>query len=487
MLARSRSFIDVEGIADRLSSHDCLDEAHIGEFEAAFSACLGGPRCIATNQGRAALLIGLRSLSISPGDEVIVPGFTYEGVVDAVLEAGASPVLVDPSLEDFNAHAAAIEAKMTERTKAIIATHLFGIPTDIGEIAAIAADRGCYLIEDCAQCLGATYGGRTVGTFGDLAFFSFNYEKHITTGEGGMLAVNNPELIEQVFEVAGACERMPIPAEKNYVYGLLVQYLATERDLYQTSLIAYFGQNCCKKDPGLVSVIDDLIRSRASESTMRETLLPHLRREAARSGMPPFYLRNPILLGVLFRVNRAKTRVIRPTFKRIGSKPLLMNSLRALVGSVGLEHLDAENAIRNRNAAYFYSALRDEGCFILPEIDPRKKPAFLKYNAINNTEYPLSQIASRCNEEGFEIGNVQWPKPIHQIPRFRDLFQTVEDELRTSEYLAERILNIPIHADVTPDDIEGIVSVLRQFIAGVGRGAGRRQNLQESGDLCGAV
>ncbi|HOI14179.1 MAG TPA: aminotransferase class I/II-fold pyridoxal phosphate-dependent enzyme, partial [Methanoculleus sp.] len=190
MLARSRAHLNTEEIIATLSREDLEDVSHVRTFESRFCDYIGAERCYATNQARAALLIALRALDLSPGDEVLVPDFTYEGVVDAVLESGATPVFVEPALQDFNVPASHFAAKMTERTRAVIVTHLFGIPCEIGDLPAIARENGCVVIEDCAQCLGAEYKGRPVGSFGDFAVVSFNYEKHLTTGEGGMLAVN---------------------------------------------------------------------------------------------------------------------------------------------------------------------------------------------------------------------------------------------------------------------------------------------------------
>jgi len=196
MLARSRSYVDVDAIVTHLASDEGKESENRHLFEKKFADYMHAPRCIATDQARAALLLALRALPLSRGDEIIVQSFTFWGVIDAILEAGGRPVLVDNSLEDFNADPKEIEKKITKRTRGIIATHLFGIPSDIRDIVSIADDHQVILIEDCAQCLGATYQGSMVGTFGDLSIVSFNYEKHLSTGEGGMLVVNNPDLIE---------------------------------------------------------------------------------------------------------------------------------------------------------------------------------------------------------------------------------------------------------------------------------------------------
>lgn len=216
MLARSRSHVDVDAIVAHLSSDEGNDPENIHLFEKKFAEYMHAPRRIATDQARAALLLALRAHHLSPGDEVIVQSFTFSGVIEAILEAGGRHVLVNNNLDDFNATPEEIEKKITERTRGIIATHLFGIPSDIDEIAVIASDHEVVLIEDCAQCLGATYQGAMAGTFGDLAIFSFNYEKHLSTGEGGMLVINNQNLIESMEQKAGTSQTASLFQEKCY-------------------------------------------------------------------------------------------------------------------------------------------------------------------------------------------------------------------------------------------------------------------------------
>ncbi|MFA7071795.1 MAG: DegT/DnrJ/EryC1/StrS family aminotransferase, partial [Methanoculleus sp.] len=116
MLARFGSYLNIEEIVDCIHSDRVLDEDTIREFERKFAHYIGAPRCFATNQARAGLLIALKSLPISPGDEVIVQSFTFQGVIDAILDAGGQPVLIDNSPADLNADVGAIEKSVTEKT-----------------------------------------------------------------------------------------------------------------------------------------------------------------------------------------------------------------------------------------------------------------------------------------------------------------------------------------------------------------------------------
>ncbi len=468
MLARSRSYVDVERIVHDIASCDVEAGTYVETFERRFARYIGAPRCIATNQGRAALLLALHALNPSVGDEVIVQSFTYPGVIGAILDAGATPVLADNSLEDFSAAASGIRERITERTKAIIATHLFGIPCDIGGIADVADEYGCCLIEDCAQCLGARYEGRNVGTYGDMAFVSFNYEKHLPTGEGGMLVINNRDLLDRIGEVVEGYRRRPIDEERCCVYGLLVQHFATEKSVCRSGLSAYFGYETCSANPRLLAALDGLIRDEASEEALRQAVAPCLSpgegdggpiRPARRRGT---YVRTAATRLLSLR-DAVRSRVVPVDYPRIESPYLLMNSLRAVVGMAGLESVDRVNGVRNQNARRIIEFLQETDVYVQPTVTHEKEPAFLKYSVLNNTRHPLPHLIKTAVESGLEIRNAQWTQPVHRLHEYRRRVVHTRRGLPVSEYLAGHILNIPNHCYITPDDIEDIASFLRLF------------------------
>jgi dTDP-4-amino-4,6-dideoxygalactose transaminase len=151
----------------------------------------------------AALELALHALGIAPGDEVVVPSKTFIASASCVVRLGATPVVADVDPDSQNLTAASIEAVLTARTKAIIAVHLAGWPCEMDEILALAKARGLFVVEDCAQSVGARYRGRATGAMGDIGAFSFCQDKIITTGgEGGMLVTNSREL----WEKAWACK-----------------------------------------------------------------------------------------------------------------------------------------------------------------------------------------------------------------------------------------------------------------------------------------
>ncbi len=153
---------------------------------------------VAVNSGTSALLTALAGLGIGPGDEVIIPGYTFVASMSSVIFSRAVPVLAEVD-RTFNLDPADIEPKISPRTKAIMAVHMMGNPARLNEIKAIADKHGLYLIEDAAQAFGATYHERPVGGFGKIGTFSFNVYKTITSGDGGMIVTDDEEIYKRCF------------------------------------------------------------------------------------------------------------------------------------------------------------------------------------------------------------------------------------------------------------------------------------------------
>jgi perosamine synthetase len=152
---------------------------------------------IAVCNGSVALDLALKALDIGAGDEVILPSFTIVSCVLAVVRAGAIPVLVDSCEDTWNMDVTQVEAKITSKTKAIMAVHIYGLPLEIGPILALAQKYQLKVIEDAAQMHGQTYRGAPCGSFGDISTFSFYPNKLITTGEGGMVLTNDENIAEK--------------------------------------------------------------------------------------------------------------------------------------------------------------------------------------------------------------------------------------------------------------------------------------------------
>jgi dTDP-4-amino-4,6-dideoxygalactose transaminase len=170
----------------------------VSEFEQRFAAFTGTAHCIGVESGTAALKLAVQALGIGHGDEVIVPANTYIATALAVSETGARPVLVDMG-EDYLIDAGTIESAITPRTKAIIPVHLYGLAVPMEKILSIAAAHGLRVIEDAAQAHGARRDGKPVGSFGDVACFSFYPGKNLGAyGDGGAIVTNDPEVADRV-------------------------------------------------------------------------------------------------------------------------------------------------------------------------------------------------------------------------------------------------------------------------------------------------
>jgi perosamine synthetase len=185
--------------------NDCLESGWISSagkyvemFERAFAEFCEVRHAIACCNGTVALHLALVSLGITVGDEVIVPTLTFVATANVVTYCGAKPVFVDSEADTWNLDPVQVEAKITPRTKAIIAVHLYGHPAKMRELREIARRHNLFLIEDAAEAHGALCDGQNVGSIGDVASFSFYANKIITTGEGGMVVTNDDSLAEKI-------------------------------------------------------------------------------------------------------------------------------------------------------------------------------------------------------------------------------------------------------------------------------------------------
>jgi perosamine synthetase len=170
----------------------------VSEFEEKFAQYIGAERAVSTQSGTAALHMALYELGIGEGDEVIVPALTFIATINPILFVGAKPVIADVDPITWNIDPQEIKKAITKKTKAIIPVHLYGSVCSIEEIMEIARENNLFVIEDATESLGATYKNRQTGTFGDFGCFSFNGNKLITTGGGGMIASNNKEKAEHI-------------------------------------------------------------------------------------------------------------------------------------------------------------------------------------------------------------------------------------------------------------------------------------------------
>jgi len=189
---------DIEAVTGVLRTSSLSSGPKVREFERAIARYVNAADAIAVNSGTSGLHLCIRALGISEGDEVLVPSFTFIAVANAVRYEKAIPVFVDIDPQTLNLDAGLLERAITTRTRAIIVVHTFGCPADLSRILQIARRHGLFVIEDACEAIGAEYEGQKVGALGDVGVFAFYPNKQITTGEGGAVVTNNPEIALKV-------------------------------------------------------------------------------------------------------------------------------------------------------------------------------------------------------------------------------------------------------------------------------------------------
>lgn len=191
---------------------ECIDTGWISsegpfvkKFEQQMSSTVNRKYGIAVSNGTAALEVAVQALGIGEGDEVIIPAFTIISCAMAVTRVGAIPVLVDSDPETWNMDVNLIEDKITSKTKAIMVVHIYGLPVEMDKVMELAQRYNLKIIEDAAEMHGQTYKGQPCGSFGDISTFSFYPNKHITTGEGGMVVTDDEDLAERCRMLRNLC------------------------------------------------------------------------------------------------------------------------------------------------------------------------------------------------------------------------------------------------------------------------------------------
>jgi dTDP-4-amino-4,6-dideoxygalactose transaminase len=172
-------------------------DGHVEEFERGYAQLLGAKRCLATASGTTALIVSLHVMDVDAGDEVIVSPYTFNASFNAILSKTALPVFADTDPATLTMAPASIASRITERTRAIMPVHIFGMPCDMDPINAIAREHKLAVVEDACQAWLAEYKGRKCGTLGDLGCFSFQESKHIPSGEGGAITGMSDELLDK--------------------------------------------------------------------------------------------------------------------------------------------------------------------------------------------------------------------------------------------------------------------------------------------------
>ncbi len=197
MIDFTRPFLadeEIKAVERVLRSRQLAQGNEVTAFEAEFASTIGSEHAVAVANGTVAIEIGLQTLGIGPGDEVVVPSFTFVATANAVRRVGATPVFADIDPKTYCLSAATVEPQIGPRTRAVMAVHLYGHPADMDGLAVLTEQTGIHLLEDAAQAIGASWRGQSLGSFGTFATFSLYATKNITTGEGGMVTTSDPTI-----------------------------------------------------------------------------------------------------------------------------------------------------------------------------------------------------------------------------------------------------------------------------------------------------
>ncbi|CAK9013279.1 unnamed protein product [Durusdinium trenchii] len=255
---------------------DCIETGWISsegpavkEFESKMASRCSRRHAIACANGTAALDIAVKALNLSEGDEVILPSFCIISVITQVVRGGSVPVLVD-SDATFNMDVSQLASKITPKTKAIICVHTYHFPVDMEPVLALAKEHGIKVIEDAAEMIGQTCLGRPCGSFGEISTMSFYPNKHITTGEGGMVLCDDPELAERCQQLRNLCfdpkKRRFVHEDLGWNYRMtnlqaalgLGQLLHLDEAVQRKREIGRLYSKLLKGCPGLILPPDDL-------------------------------------------------------------------------------------------------------------------------------------------------------------------------------------------------------------------------------------
>ena len=230
----------------------------VKQFEQRFAALVERQHGIAVSNGTAALDAAIEALGIGEGDEVILPGFTIISCVGQIIRSGAIPVVVDSDPDTWNMDVTALESKITAKTKAIMMVHIYGLTVDIAPVLALAKKYNLKIIEDAAEAHGQTYKGKPCGGFGDISTFSFYSNKHITTGEGGMIVTNDARLAEQCRQLRNLCfEARRRFVHKRLGWNMRMTNMQAALGLAQLEKIDFFTD----KKRGMGAIYTDLLQN----------------------------------------------------------------------------------------------------------------------------------------------------------------------------------------------------------------------------------
>ncbi|MFN6945110.1 MAG: DegT/DnrJ/EryC1/StrS family aminotransferase [Cytophagaceae bacterium] len=354
-------------------------------------------------KGRVALYAILKAIGVKARDEIILPGFTCVVVPNAIIYLGAKPVYVDINSETFNIDPQLIEEKITEKTKAIIAQHTFGIPADMDKILYIAKKHNLFVIEDSCHALGSKYKGKYVGSFGDAAFFSSQWSKPVTTGLGGWAVVNNSVIRDNMEKIVLEFQK---PAVRENIM-LRLQYLAYL--MFSRPSLFWFAQNTYRA----LSKVGMTIGSS----------LP----EELECRMPDGYKKR-------------------------------MSTWQKALLERKLAEIDKTIEQRRHLTSLYEIILKQKGFRTVKKVEGNE-PVFLRYPLlVRNKKKVLLEARKRCIELG------DWfLSPVHPNSDGWDKVNYQKGICPVAEEVCDHIINLPIYSKIRKRDISKIVEFLESY------------------------
>jgi perosamine synthetase len=381
-----------------------LDGPYIAELERALSDYYGGLEAITFSAGRMALYAILKAMKLKPGDEVILPGYTCVVTCNAIRFAELKPVYVDVSLKDFNIEPDLVKKAITKKTKAILVQHTFGIPCDIEALMEISREYGVAVIEDGAHAIGARWDGELLGRFSNVAFFSMEATKMISTERGGFAITSDAELAEGIREIQAEAEFGAEAFERACL--LRWCYRGGFYGRPRLNALCRLGQMLARKIH--ISAVNNILNFNQKDY-------------------------DDSLMG----------RQIKPYPARLGN-------LMAYAGLLQLRRVDEDVAHRQQLADYLESELPKLGANVAEYDHVRAKPSWVKFPFLVKDRAKWETLMARC---GFTVSH--WLEdPIH--PKGSDC--TVAGYVRgmcpNGEHLSEHVLNVPVDRRVNKARLE---------------------------------
>lgn len=385
---------------------DIVDGKHIKQFEDEFARYTGAKYTFSFGAGRMAFYAILKAMDIKEGDEVIIPGYTCVVVPNAVIYCGAKPVYVDINQDTFVIDVNKIEKKITSRTKAILAQHMFDQFCDMETISRVAQKYNLKVIEDCAHTLGADYNGKKAGNFGDAAFFTMEQSKIITTWMGGMAVTNDEVLAKKIRKIQRDTEFLDKKMTIKLVSQIVIYYILAHP--YVRFIGKYFS----------------IILSRLN------FIIQNVTSEEKNAKIPKKY-------------------------------PVRLSNIQAEIGLNQLRNIDANLEHRRKIAEIYKNTLKNLGVKINNKTDGYN-PVYIRYAFMANRE----NLRELFQNNQIELG--EWfNSPIHpKGSSFKSVYYE-EASCPVGEKLSDSCVNLPTSPKISESDVKRIVKVLKQFFKGV--------------------